>query len=243
MEIREHRCIICGLPMEPSNSGEYYVCPSCQLAASGQKENPKIYNEKYMQTYLAYEESPKAERLKHIRKNWVLAFLGKRKFSLLDYGCCLGTFLYSLPVENNFLAGFDINPWAINFAKEKFKSIFFTETASSLMPLLFDAITMFDVIEHSQNPEKLLSETIRNQLLEDGLLFLSTPNSSIKNIAFLDNGWRHYKPNEHLFYFNSDSIKKLLNKCGFEIIKIDYRESIVRDSYEKNILCVTAKKK
>jgi 2-polyprenyl-3-methyl-5-hydroxy-6-metoxy-1,4-benzoquinol methylase len=83
----------------------------------------------------------------------------------------------------------------------------------------FDLVTMFDVIEHLEDPLSTLQE-VRRILKVGGTTCIVTPNISSINARLLGTHWYQYKPDEHLFYFSRQSLHALLMLCGFFHIQL-----------------------
>ena len=86
----------------------------------------------------------------------------------------------------------------------------------------FDKIFAGDLIEHLVNPGLFL-EGCKKMLKANGYLILTTPNTF--NLFNLTEKITKYDPTvnpDHTFYFNPKVIKVLLQKCGFEVVSIDY---------------------
>ncbi len=155
-------------------------------------------------------------RLKTIRK------IGPQKGKLLDIGCATGIFLKA---TKSFYdgTGLDISQYATDFAVQNLGvkaycgSIFDTYFEARS----FDVITMWDVIEHVTDPNKYIQKTSKI-IRPGGLLVLSTGN--IDSLMFKAQGkkWHLLIPPMHLFYFNPNSIKRLLAQNGFNVIKISF---------------------
>lgn len=87
----------------------------------------------------------------------------------------------------------------------------------------FDVVTAGDLIEHLPNPGKFL-ECVSDNLSKEGLLVLSTPNpwcwKYVVNFIVKRNSDR-INP-EHICWFCNTTLKLLLNRYGFEIVKLEY---------------------
>jgi SAM-dependent methyltransferase len=83
----------------------------------------------------------------------------------------------------------------------------------------FDVITLIDVLEHCTAPKEVLNK-IRALLVENGVLFIVTPNIAAWSRRFLNDKWFHLKP-EHVCYYSPTSIRKLLTTLGFHLHYID----------------------
>ncbi|MEO5345492.1 MAG: class I SAM-dependent methyltransferase [Magnetococcus sp. YQC-9] len=76
----------------------------------------------------------------------------------------------------------------------------------------FDVITLFDLIEHVTEPDRVLTRVV-DHLAPGGVLYLVTPDSASISLRLMGRYWWHYKP-EHLFYFNRTNLVRLLEKHG-----------------------------
>lgn len=83
----------------------------------------------------------------------------------------------------------------------------------------FDIVTMFHVIEHLEEPDKVM-RALREKLADNGLLVVETPNaddaliSKFHSEKFMDfTFW-----SAHLFLYTTDSLGILMKNCGFSIV-------------------------
>lgn len=90
----------------------------------------------------------------------------------------------------------------------------------------FSAIRLDCVLGRSHHPARDL-QICRRVLQPNGILFLT-----VANVASLDHGvksltsrlrlkaraWKHYAAGQHLFFFTADTLDRLLDRCGFEIL-------------------------
>ena len=81
----------------------------------------------------------------------------------------------------------------------------------------FDLVTIWDVIEHVPEPQGLL-DSIRRMIKPGGKLLLETQNVASKFAARMGKTWHHYKHDEHLYHFNPETIRRLLEDCGYEVL-------------------------
>lgn len=144
------------------------------------------------------------------------------KKSVLDVGCGFG-YGTKLLNESNTATGIDSSKEAIEYARETYGNNYSISNAEKLQYSdgSFEAVTAFEVLEHVENPEKMLKE-IHRVLTPQGKLFISTPNPlHIWNrIKHLFTGKRFDKafPNPyHVKEFNKQELKELLEKNGFKI--------------------------
>lgn len=154
------------------------------------------------------EESNKGHYKEHIDKQEILSLFGNQDYvlkeitkgfdfynidlkgNILDIGCSMGGFLYSLYNSKKFdyIAGIDIDTTAVDMAKEykKINNIsdeeVFVDTGSIYeLPFeneQFDFIIMKDVGEHLESKENLQNAIteLKRVLKKDGHIFIETPN-------------------------------------------------------------------
>lgn len=83
----------------------------------------------------------------------------------------------------------------------------------------FDALTLFEVIEHLDAPRDLLHEC-RRILKPGGILLLSTGNSASWTAAVMKSRWDYFqiaKDAGHVSFFNPESLRRLAARCGFAV--------------------------
>ena len=98
---------------------------------------------------------------------------------VLDVGCGFGDFLSSVQKRGAKISGVDISGYALAQARRRVHGVLKkVDVARQRLPFKndwFDAITIFDVVEHLHSPMFLFSEAFR-VLRPGGVLFITTPN-------------------------------------------------------------------
>ena len=83
----------------------------------------------------------------------------------------------------------------------------------------FDAVTLFEVIEHLKEPCTLLREC-RRILKPRGILVISTGNTASWTAAVMKSRWDYFqiaKDAGHVSFFNPASLRRLASNCGFAV--------------------------
>lgn len=92
-----------------------------------------------------------------------------------------------------------------------------TLESTDFEPGSFDAVTLWDVIEHLTSPRQAL-EKVGALLKDGGVLILMTPDIGSLFARVLGHRWPHLI-RSHLYYFTRPTLKKMLADCGFTVIK------------------------
>jgi 2-polyprenyl-3-methyl-5-hydroxy-6-metoxy-1,4-benzoquinol methylase len=157
----------------------------------------------------------------------------------LDVGCAIGVFTNLLHQKGYEALGIDTNKELLTFAKNRYPHCTFKLMNAfhlGFSPSSFDFVLALELIEHLDNPYKLLKE-IHQVLKEDGVILLSTPNRLslegargvvIKRAARIN--WNAWDP-EHRHVYTSIEITQLLR----QFFKI---ESVVGYYYVPWIPCM-----
>lgn len=138
---------------------------------------------------------------------------------LLDYGSSAGYFL-QLAMERGWSAhGLEVNPFCVNWARNELKlpNIHEGDLADcGFAPESFDAITLWDVLEHLTDPAQVLS-AMRPLLAKDGVVVVESSHFDCFETRFMGPGNTNLTPDFHLMHFNAKSLDHLARRCGFRL--------------------------
>ena len=206
------------------------ICKNCDFLFT---ENAPHVNEigKYYQSddYISHSNSNKGflnsiyqfvrKRAVSSKRNLLISFTGKSKGSMLDYGCGTGAFLAEMKSSGWAVQGIEPDAGARNKAIDLTgASVEEPSFLSSIHSDSVDVITMWHVLEHVHDLHPTLNELIR-MLKNDGVLVVAVPNHSSYDAAFYGKYWAAYDVPRHLYHFNPDTMKKLMNMHGLTIVK------------------------
>ena len=205
-----------------------YQCPICQFVQVAQKpteaEFRKIYSENYF-SHSKYLDTDTQTEENRRRLNFTRAFIpeSKKDCKILDFGCGCGDFIKYCS-DFYEMWGYDFSETAVLKARENNPGISHRISFDLLevkgWPMNhFDAIVMWDVLEHLWDPAEICNQMIE-YLRPDGYLFLSTPNIGAFIARLMGKYWVFMTPPEHLGFFSAKSTDYLLeNKMDCRIIK------------------------
>ena len=159
---------------------------------------------------------------------------------ILDVGCGAGTFLDYAKDKGFATYGCDICERSVKYVKNKGHNCFVSAIDNFTFAYnFFDVITLFDSFEHVNNPILVL-QRIYKSLKDSGHIIISTPLRP----ETMTESWRHFRPDEHNFYFNRKSLHYLCDAAGFKIIAENLDESKVRVDVNnpENIITIIGEK-
>jgi 2-polyprenyl-3-methyl-5-hydroxy-6-metoxy-1,4-benzoquinol methylase len=155
---------------------------------------------------------------------------------LLDIGAGVGIFLQAAKERSWEGAGVEPSLHAANLANSLLGRQIVTPMtfdAFEASAATYDLITMWDVIAHVNNPSEYLHK-IHALLKDTGMLVIKTPhwtraNFLLAKLYALFTGKSSYFLHvpQQLFMFNTVSLKKLLESCGFSIMEMKYVDEAV----------------
>lgn len=205
-------------------------CSKCGLRYSNPMKEPE--QGFYQNSYLYKHRSKELETLAttnegKILRNWrfrtALEEMQHRPKSsksdaILDIGCGEGSFLYIASKKGFSVSGIDIDPRAINIAKQLFKLRDVKVANLSDLPTTkkYTFITLFETLEHTQDPSGLVRKVFA-LLNSDGYFYISVPSFERKPKLF--DPVADFPPH-HLTLWTKKSLKVLLEKVGFKKINI-----------------------
>jgi len=143
---------------------------------------------------------------------------------ILDIGCGMGFFLDLMRQAGWEVKGIEPAPAAAGYAREKLKLDVFQGTLEqAAWGGVFDAATLWYVLEHVPNPGEILARAAR-LLKPGGLLIVRVPNQNAAVDRVLNVlGLRKFfliNPPRHLFDYSPATLSAFLRTTGFEILEI-----------------------
>ncbi|MBW1811016.1 MAG: class I SAM-dependent methyltransferase [Deltaproteobacteria bacterium] len=204
-------------------SSHYSRCLGCGLAFEQQPqaftELARCYLEDVFSPTKYYLQTRQEDIVTFRRRLKLLTSFSPARGRLLDVGCSTGTLMEVAQKLGWRIEGLEPNPQAVESARqsgfEVHQGFFTSEMVSRLPGGGYQGIVMSDVIEHLTHPQRSL-RLINRLLAPGGLILVTTPN--------LESIWcRKFqaKPGEHLFLFNSASLRMLFERAAFEICHVE----------------------
>lgn len=161
--------------------------------------------------------------LDHIQK-----LLNKKSsdIHILDVGCSSGAFLNRAVTLGFFAEGVEPAPKAVKTAQLAGLNVrqgFLHEVEYANNE--FDAVTLFEVIEHIKDPLPLLNE-INRILRPGGILLIGTGNAESWTAKVMGANWEYLRNDYHgghISFYNPKSLAKVASKSGFQVASLKTR--------------------
>ena len=194
-----------------------YQCASCGLAFT--HPQPESLSEQYDSGYFDLYRRRRDFRLRRGESRLKLIELIRAPGRLLDVGCSLGYFVEAANARGWKAGGIDISEHAAEEARKLGLEVRAgTISEAGFGDASFDCITMWDVLEHVPDPTAHMLE-VRRILAPNGLVVIGTPDLGHLAFRIKRERWRHLKPAEHIHYFHRSSVRRLLEKTGFDVVR------------------------
>jgi 2-polyprenyl-3-methyl-5-hydroxy-6-metoxy-1,4-benzoquinol methylase len=240
-------CYICGSPKSRSLCeipvGTIVRCLECDTVYRAKVvtglEHSKLYqNEAMMETpfYLANKMAvdPKVEPMRTFARGLRRLEEIRVPGRLLDVGCSYGAFMVLAQSAGWKTSGIELSRSVSEFAREERHLDVFTGTVeqAAYPEGYFDAVTLWDVIEHLDDPVSTMAE-IHRIMAPGGILVVFTINQEslltvIGQILYKLslNRWKHlmelFYDIHHNFFFSPHTLTNLLKRSGFEVADVQF---------------------
>ena len=214
-------CLVCGAAVFEPYLGDLRRCRACGFVTAELDAAPDaaaLYGDGYFQgeEYLDYERDKVflqrnfGQRLADVTKR----VPGGR---LLEIGSAYGFFL-DLARAHFDVVGYEVNRTAARHAREvlgldvRTGDFLYGDDDDGSAP--FDAVVMWDVVEHLARPDRFLARIAR--LTRPGAaLFITTGDVGSLVARWRGRRWRMIHPPTHLHYFSRATLTRLLARQGF----------------------------
>lgn len=220
-----NQCILCGKrkyqKIHTINSYSINRCTNCSLISTqpipSQKKLDAYYRNFSFDDGFSFEKNLRIDAKRSLES---LRRLGFRKGELLDIGCGAGFFMDEARKKGWNTTGIDTAKIPVNFARKKLKlNAIQKDFNLYITKQKFDIVSLQQVIEHLSNPNELLVK-MKTLLTDNGAVCISTPNINSWLYKTLKERFNYFIPPEHLVYYSPETLKKILEKNGFEVINV-----------------------
>jgi len=163
-----------------------------------------------------YENTRKERKIQEEKLVKVISRI-KKSGSLLDIGAGSGIMIEAALEKGYDCTGIEPSKWLQRKAAGRNLPVVQGFFPHPEVIKSYDIITLVDVIEHVTKPADLL-ESVKEQLADNGIFVLVTPDVNSIAARLLGYKWWHYRF-AHIGYFNKKTLQQILAKTGFSIIR------------------------
>lgn len=202
-------------------------CERCGLIYLNPRPRPEEIGAFYPPDYMCFRPAVEDERWGLMRRVRGRKLAQRRRrvehYSLqtpgrvLDVGSSTGLFLHEMQQAGWETTGVEPTPSAAGYARERFGLEVHTcmLAEAPLAPESFDAITFWDVLEHTFSPTAELQRTAR-LLKPGGVVAINVPNWHSPDRKLFGPFWIGLDPPRHLYVFTRPTLEALVRKAGLE---------------------------
>lgn len=220
-------------------------CRQCGLVYQNPRPTLEEIGAHYPPEYESYDPEPAGRNASWLMEKAIAYGIQKRcRFvtrhkaagRLLDIGCASGVFLRGMQRQPGWrVQGVEVSPYAAQIAREQYGLEVFTGTLeeADFPEDTFDAVTLWDVLEHLHNPAASL-DTIQRILKPDGILVFRVPHGGSPDARLFGRYWAGLDAPRHLYVFDEPSLRRLLAQAGFAVRSLSSRSG----SYPTFVLSV-----
>jgi len=171
--------------------------------------------------------------------NWI-RFLELKSFTkqkacsnLLDLGCGNGLFLQLIRRHKIIATGIDKSPSPAPY-------IITSSIETLKLNEKFDVVTIFHVLEHTENPFNILKIST-SFLKKNGTLVIEVPLIGNATEQFLKKEYFAYHDPSHIHFFTKKEIYNLIEKIGFTVKQkgftlLEFPFTLITSSFRKGVI-------
>jgi len=153
--------------------------------------------------------------------NFATGYAGNR---ILDLGCATGEYCVKLENLGFKCIGIDINPQYIEKARQNGVEAYVMEADNLKFPdYFFDTVLLFEVLEHINNPLKVLKEAKR---VSRKNILITVPNcTQFSDLRASGLTYEHMLEKDHINFFTKNDLENLISK-EFKNFEVKEKEPV-----------------
>lgn len=208
------------------------------------KEYQAVLNKEmlYRNSKTCYAESGKgAMMISQAHIDFCRKYAGNK---ILDFGCATGNYIVELEKLGFACVGVDVNERYIELASKKGVEAYVINEKLPFEDRTFDTVIMFELLEHVQDPAKILEEAKRAARKN---ILITVPNcTDFESLRKHRLTYEHLLELDHVNFFTKQSLSVLLSRYfeHFTIIETGkvYPWLFDTQSFPKNVVSILLRK-
>jgi 2-polyprenyl-3-methyl-5-hydroxy-6-metoxy-1,4-benzoquinol methylase len=209
-------------------------CQHCGLCFTNPRPNLQSMRQFYPADYLCHQKKQSASKKRFWKKDPLSKWLPLQgKSRLLDFGCGAGDFLERMHALGWNVTGLDVASAAVQIVRQKrgLTAHVGTLPQPTWPDGSFEAITMWQSLEHTHQPLAVLRDAFR-LLTPGGKLFVTVPNIDSLSSSWFGSNWYGLDLPRHLTHFCSETLIGMLQRANFEsmVLRQEAHSSWIRHS-------------
>lgn len=215
LQVEAFRCTSAGYGehtqiVECHECGHIYANPTWEV-----HELMDAYETVEDETYVEEREGRELTFSKHLEAVEAL-FGAANGRSLLDVGAYIGVFVEIAQKSGWQATGVEPSAWAVGEAKQRGLNVIEgTMDAPELTGRQFDLVTLWDVIEHVEDPKGEILKA-HGLLKPGGMLVMHTMNTDSLLAKVMGGRWPWYMA-MHVHFFSKRTLTRLMEDAGFDV--------------------------
>ena len=220
-------CSVCGGNDHFTKWSVLLECQDCGFVfydKADPDELAKLYDTDYFHggeyiDYLSQELALRRSMRRHLEQMASHNALGEQ---LLEIGSAYGFFLDEAKTLIRDPLGIDVASEPVRNAVDRLgvKAVCGDFLIHDFGNATFDNVCMWDTIEHLTRPDKYVQRAA-DLLKSSGYLFITTGDLTALNARIRGRNWRQIHPPTHVSYFSRNTMTRMLENNGFEVISIE----------------------
>jgi SAM-dependent methyltransferase len=205
----------------PTVDGLWFMvvqCQECGLCFTNPRPGPGSIGRFYPASYVCHRR-PQAVRRRRKRRDPLARLLPPQGFArLLDFGCGAGEFLCRMRGLGWNVTGLDISEEVVGRLRVELNlhTLAGTLPHPELADGSFEAVTMWQALEHVHRPLEVLRAAFR-LLTPGGKLLVAVPNIDSHSYHWFGTAWYALDVPRHLTHFTPVTLRLMLHRAGFDV--------------------------
>ncbi len=192
-------------------TGNLYECSSCSFVQCTDFTNSNDFYESMTDNDYEVGREARKKEMRHIL-NFAERTVGSI-LNVLDIGAGSGIFVEVAGQSGYQAIGIEPSKSLVRIAEENNLEVKLGTLPSSKITGKFDLIALIDVIEHVNEPSKLIG-SLEEYLNDQGSILISTPDVASKFARLMKWRWWHYRV-AHIGYFSLHTLDLLMFNNGY----------------------------